>query len=122
MKPLGTLVVCLLALTASCKSEAQTNAILARAKALSAAPEYIIGNGDQVTIQVLGEDQPTVSNLVRPDGKVAFPGHGDIQVEGKTVEGLRAELEKSFTSKDSLGLRKPKVFVERGARFLISSR
>ena len=40
---------------------------------------------------------------------VHWPTHGDIQVVGKTPQGLRQELEKDFVN--SLGLRNPKVFV-----------
>lgn len=109
MKPL-TLGICLLAAVAGCKSEAQTNAILARAKALAVSPEYVIGNGDQVTVQILGTEGPTVTEFVRPDGKISFPNYGDIQAEGKTTEALRAELEEAFKA-PPLGLKKPKVYV-----------
>jgi len=92
-----------------CSTTAEVNAIAARAKALEVAPEYIIEEGDSITIQVLGEDQPVVTHTVRPDGQVSFPNHGDILVKGKTPEALRAELEQDF--KQTLGLRNPKVYV-----------
>lgn len=110
MKLSGTLAICLVAALAGCKSEAQTNAILARAKALSTSPDYLIGNGDEVTIQILGVEGPTVREIVRPDGKITFPNYGDVQAEGKTTDALRAELEEAF-KEPPLGLKKPKVYV-----------
>jgi polysaccharide export outer membrane protein len=98
------------ALTVSCTTEAYDNAIWARARALTAQPEYVIGNSDTISIRVLGEDQYSVqSQTVRPDGAIGFPRHGDITVVGKTPQGLREELEKEFVV--SLGYKNPKVFV-----------
>jgi len=109
-KTLATMFgVGLLLLAGACSSEAYKNAIWARARALSTQPEYVIGNSDAISIRVLGEAQFAVSKTVRPDGKLAFPTHGDIEVVGKTPQELRAYLEKEFV--ETLGLRNPKVFV-----------
>ena len=94
-----------------CQSEAYKAAIWAKARALSTQPDYVIGNSDAISIRVLGQDNLyVVSNkVVRPDGKIAFPKAGDIQVVGKTPQQLREDLEKDFV--ELLGLRDPKVFV-----------
>jgi polysaccharide export outer membrane protein len=105
----AALVLGLAALLAGCTKDSEKLAILARAKQLQVAPEYVIGEGDALTITILGQDQPSISATVRPDGKISFPGHGDIKVVEKTVEQLRTELEVAF--QESLGLRKPKLHI-----------
>ena len=97
-------------LLGGCSSEAYKAAIWAKARALSTQPEYVIGNSDAISIRVLGFDEYVIQGkIVRPDGKIAFPKAGDIQVVGKTPQQLRVDLEKEFV--ESLGLIDPKVFV-----------
>jgi len=111
MKRIGTafLALGLVALGAGCASEAYNKAIFARAASLQTSPDYVIGEGDSLTLMVLGEEGLETTNKVRPDGKMTFPGHGDIVVTGKTTEQVRGELEEAF--KASLGLKNPKVYV-----------
>jgi polysaccharide export outer membrane protein len=112
MKLAGTAILACLLLPAGCKSEAELNAIIAKATALRTSPDYLIGEGDEITIQVLGTDTPlVVTQPVRPDGKVSFPGHGDVQVSGKTAAQLRSNLEAEFAKSTSLGLRNPRIHV-----------
>jgi len=95
-----------------CRSEAYKNAILTRAKALQATPEYRIGEGDAITVRVIGHPEFDVDGvLVRPDGKISFPSLGDVEVATKTTEEVRRDME------DALGkdLRNPKVFVSANA-------
>lgn len=111
MKRIGTafLALGLVALGAGCASDAYHRAIFARAASLQTSPDYVIGEGDSLTLMVLGEEGLETTNKVRPDGKMTFPGHGDIVVTGKTTEQVRADLEEKF--KASLGLKNPKVYV-----------
>jgi protein involved in polysaccharide export with SLBB domain len=111
MKRFGTafLALGLVAIVAGCKSAAYNNAIFARAASLQTAPDYVIGEGDTLTIMVLGEEGLEMTNRVRPDGKVTFPGHGDVVVTGKTTEQVRDELQESFRA--SLGLKSPRVHI-----------
>lgn len=111
MKRIGTafLALGLVALGAGCVSEAYNKAIFARAASLQTSPDYVIGEGDSVTIMVLGEEGLETTNKVRPDGKMTFPGHGDIVVAQKTTEQVRTDLEEKFRA--SLGLKNPKVYV-----------
>lgn len=100
-----------LALAAACSTTAEENAILARARTLQTSPEYEIGEGDNLTIQILGPNNPSIQGqTVRPDGKISFPGYGDIDVKGKTPEQLRKELEKKFQN-PPLAIRNPTVYV-----------
>ena len=96
MKRIGTcaMLMVLLAGLAGCSSQAYEKSILARANTLRTAPEYQIGEGDNLAIVVLGHPEYEMRDLVRPDGKVSFPQHGDIVVAGKTVEAVRQELER----------------------------
>jgi len=111
MKRIGTafLALGLVAMGAGCASQAYNNAIFARAASLQTSPDYVIGEGDSVTIMVLGEEGLETTNKVRPDGKMTFPGHGDLAVSGKTTEQVRADCEEKFRA--SLGLKSPKVYV-----------
>ena len=108
-KSTATLALALIASAIGCTSDAYKNAILTRAKTLRTAPDYTIGSGDNITIRVLGHEELQIETAVRPDGKVSFPGHGDIDVQGKTVEQVRGELKVSF--KETLGLRNPQLYV-----------
>ncbi len=104
--------LCGVLLAAGCwapRAPAEKNAILTAAKAKQAAPEYRIGATDSITISVLGSPEHAVAAIVRPDGKISFPGYGDIKVEGKSATELRKELERSF--RKSLGLKDPTVYV-----------
>ncbi len=92
---LGVLAMGIATLCVGCKSEAYLNAILARASTLSTSPEYLIGSGDRLTIRVLGQTEFSITDVVRPDGKISFPEHGDIAAGGKTTASLRVELEVS---------------------------
>jgi len=101
----GLWALSLVVLLGACHTQAEMNAIMARAKDQMTAPEYIIGEGDSISIRVLGHEDFQITEQVRPDGKVTFPEHGDIVAAGKSSSALRAELEQSF--KVSLGFTKP---------------
>ena len=111
MKRIGpwSLVFALFVLVAGCESEAYKKSIMARANTLRTSPEYMIGEGDSITIMVLGHEAYDTTNDVRPDGKLSFPEHGDIVMAGKTAEQVRQELQQEF--KKTLGLKNPKVYV-----------
>ena len=105
---LGALVMA--ALVAGCRSPAELNAIAAKARTLMTSPEYVLGEGDSITIRLLDFPEFTTTTTVRPDGKISFPRHGEIVVSGKTTPQLRKELSKAF--RKTLGLnREPRVFV-----------
>jgi polysaccharide biosynthesis/export protein len=55
--------------------------------------EYVIGLGDQLEIRVLGHEEMTLKERVRPDGRLSVPLIGDVEARGKRVSGLKAELE-----------------------------
>ena len=55
------------------------------------------------------QDQYAFNGSVRPDGRITFPGYGEIDVKGKTTQQLRNELQSSFG--DKLGLKAPELHV-----------
>lgn len=63
------------------------------AKPASAAdPEYIIGPGDVLAIDVYQESEVSRTLPVRPDGRISMPLAGEIQAQGKTALQLQAEV------------------------------
>ena len=124
----GGLFLLLALVLTGCRTEAYRKSILARAKALQTSPEYLIGEGDNITINIVGDfgqgqlRDLTMNATVRPDGKVSFPRFGEIDVLNKSTPQLRAELEKSFEK--TLGLKAPVVHVSvnsfRSKRFTVA--
>lgn len=55
--------------------------------------EYLIRDGDLVSIRVFGQDPLSTRARVRSDGRIAMPAIGDVDVRGKRPSALRAELE-----------------------------
>lgn len=47
---------------------------------------YVIGPGDELTINVFGKSVVNWSLVVRPEGYILLPGMGNIYVGGKTIE------------------------------------
>lgn len=55
---------------------------------------FSLGCGDVLEISVWGDENLSRQVLVRPDGNISFPLVGDLPAAGRTVEDLRAALEK----------------------------
>jgi polysaccharide export outer membrane protein len=53
---------------------------------------YIIGNGDQLSIQVWRNPELSVDIPVRPDGVIAIPLAGELIATGKTTSQLKEEI------------------------------
>jgi len=66
------------------KPEGQTEA---------ANPQYIIGYGDILNIDVWKDEALAKQVTVLPDGRIAFPLIGEITAGGKTVAQVRKEIE-----------------------------
>ena len=58
--------------------------------------DYKINPGDIIAISVWREPDLQREVLVRPDGKFSFPLAGDVDARGKSVEQVRALLEKKL--------------------------
>lgn len=59
-------------------------------------PEYRIGLGDRVEVQVWKEPELSKLQAVRIDGRISLPLIGDIEVIGKSIPELKGLLEKRF--------------------------
>jgi len=59
----------------------------------AAEPDYQIGPGDQLSIEVWRDRDLARLVTVLPDGKVAYPMVGEIVAAGKTVAQLQKEIE-----------------------------
>jgi len=59
----------------------------------TAEPDYRIGPGDQLSIEVWKDKDLARLVTVLPDGKVAYPMVGEVVAAGKTVARLRKEIE-----------------------------
>lgn len=64
----------------------------AEKSASPARSAYRLQAGDIVTISVWKEQDLQREVLVRPDGALSFPLAGELDVDGRTVEELRANL------------------------------
>lgn len=58
----------------------------------AAAPEYVIGPDDVLSISFWGEKDLTTEVTVRPDGKVTLPLINDVSASGRTPEQLREAI------------------------------
>ncbi|MFO1400737.1 MAG: polysaccharide biosynthesis/export family protein [Steroidobacteraceae bacterium] len=68
----------------------------APAAAEPANAPYAIQPGDVLTVSVWKEKELQADVLVRPDGGLSFPLAGDIQASGRSVEEVRALIEKGL--------------------------
>jgi polysaccharide export outer membrane protein len=59
----------------------------------TAEPDYRIGPGDQLSIEVWKDKDLARLVTVLPDGKVAYPMVGEVVAAGKTVAQLQKEIE-----------------------------
>ena len=56
------------------------------------AGDYVIGDGDGLSISVWGAPEFSVGVVVRPDGKITLPAVGDVKATGLTPKQLSDEL------------------------------
>lgn len=56
------------------------------------ASDYVIGEGDTLTISVWGEKALSLDVIVRPDGKITIPAVGEVVAANSTVNDLQATL------------------------------
>jgi protein involved in polysaccharide export with SLBB domain len=66
--------------------------------------DYIVGPGDQLTVQLFGNQNRTLRLSVGRDGRVGFPELGPINVGGRRFEQVASELE-SRVARQMIGTR-----------------
>lgn len=90
----GTLLI-LLAVSPAVAAETGKDkpaAAVAAAQPETFGPEYRIGPGDQLGIEVWKDQALTRAVIVLPDGKISFPLIGEIVAGGRTVAELKKEI------------------------------
>jgi polysaccharide biosynthesis/export protein len=58
-----------------------------------APTEYLVADGDTISIRVLGHEDMSVHEKVRGDGRIALPIIGEVDARGKRPSSLRSEIE-----------------------------
>jgi len=74
------------------------------------APVYTIRAGDTLDIVVTGHEEWSLNVTVRPDGRVSYPGIGEIEVAGTTVQQLTDQIEHEL-GPGGRHLRNPQVHI-----------
>ncbi|GAA0880925.1 SLBB domain-containing protein [Algoriphagus jejuensis] len=59
-------------------------------------PNYVIGAGDQLLIDIYGASQQSFDLTVSPEGRVLLPSVGPVQLGGSTIEAATARLKTQF--------------------------
>jgi protein involved in polysaccharide export with SLBB domain len=82
-------------------------AALLAATLVAQPADYTLDTGDVISVVVLRHGQFSGEYTVPPDGNVVFPGVGNLQVRGQTLQGLADTLRERLSQR----LRNPEVFV-----------
>ena len=82
-------------------------AALLVATLVAQSADYTLDTGDVIAVVVLRHEQFSGEYTVPPDGNVVFPGVGNLQVRGQTLQGLADTLRERLSQR----LRNPEVFV-----------
>jgi protein involved in polysaccharide export with SLBB domain len=82
-------------------------AALLAATLVAQPADYTLDTGDVIAVVVLRHEQFSGEYTVPPDGHVVFPGVGNLQVRGQTLQGLADTLRERLSQR----LRNPEVFV-----------
>ena len=60
---------------------------------------YVLGAGDEVSVDIYGASQKSVDRTVSPDGVIVIEGYGPIHVGGLTVAAAKARLRATLGSR-----------------------
>ena len=63
---------------------------------IATPPNYVLGPGDVVIVDIYGASQRTLQLSVSPDGDITVPGYGPIYVLGLTVEAAQSKIRNSL--------------------------
>lgn len=83
----------LIFLTAAVGCGSQRGVLELPSQAVLELPEYRIGAGDRIKVDVWKNPDLSSVVLVRPDGKISIPLIGDVLASQKTTDELAADLE-----------------------------
>ncbi len=68
---------------------------------IATPPNYVLGPGDHLIIDIYGASQKAVTAQVSPEGKVTLPGVGPVKVSGMTVAAAQEQIRKTLGSRYS---------------------
>ena len=72
---------------------------------LATPPNYVLGPGDEVVIDIWGASQNTIRQIISPDGTINLQELGPVYLSGQTVEQanryLKSELGKIYSNEDN---------------------
>lgn len=68
---------------------------------IATPPNYVLGPGDRIIIDIYGASQKVVTAQVSPEGKVNLPGVGPVKVSGLTVAAAQEQIRKTLGSRYS---------------------
>ena len=83
--------------SANAGSNSSTPASANATRAASDDPEYEIGPGDVLAIDVWKEPEVSRALPVRPDGRLSLPLAGELKAQGLTTDQLAAEITERLT-------------------------
>jgi polysaccharide biosynthesis/export protein len=73
-------------------------------------PAYLIQAGDALSVQVVEHPEWSLQVTVRPDGRVTYPGVGELQVAGLTISELTERILNAL-GPDGRHLKNPQVVI-----------
>ncbi len=80
---------------------------------LPTPPQYVLGTGDQLLVDIYGASQQSYDLTVNPEGRVFFPNVGPIDVGGSTVEVATNRIRNALrTIYSGLGGSNPNTFMQ----------
>ncbi|MGA8089532.1 MAG: SLBB domain-containing protein [Terracidiphilus sp.] len=59
-------------------------------------PDYVVGPGDSLTIEMWGGISQSISRMVGVDGHISLPEAGDVQIAGLTLESAQALIQSAL--------------------------
>ena len=68
---------------------------------IATPPNYVLGPGDHIIIDIYGASQRAVTAQVSPEGKVTLPGVGPVKVSGMTVAAAQSHIRSTLGSRYS---------------------
>jgi len=66
----------------------------------AATPDnYVLGPGDQIIIDIWGENEATIKQTISPEGNIMISQIGPVQLGGLTIDAARSRIKKELSRK-----------------------
>jgi len=94
--------ICFLVVASIClatHAEEQPSIVMRPPPGISWTEEYTVGAGDLFNVELYGKPETKrLSVPIQPDGTITFMQAQNVSVQGMTIEGMRAELQKTLST------------------------